>query len=570
MSIREQSINTFYNLLYSSNIEDLKKSHNVYVKYHPTEPIAILNYGSSQTTRKLKELDACRGLVIETKFPYKIVSRGFDRFTTQQHLTNNSVLKIKNATIKEDGTLIFLFKYNGKYMLSTMHNFADDKLPFLNITYTELFLQIINQPLGEFYEHLLSQFNNSSECMTFCFEMCSEYNRIIKTYNKPTLFLLAAFGSINGSIEYDINVSINLPPNINHLQYINLPSSIKYIDICTKLDEYSKNEYTFEGIVLKTENGRFKYKNPYYLSQHTLKYRGWNKFTPQLAIPLILDDMHNKIIHNVLRCCLVHRDLLLIESELYKRVNVYKNFIDDEYNQIIRILTKINDTEKKLTKSEYMQLLKINYSDVFNVWRMFFSDIFDVIDNKNEVNNLFKKYLIGNVCSNRLIIKDPFIDELHNKHYCKILKVPNDLEQYKNDGLSTSSDLCYCGNKMLIMRLGADLIRYKTCHCNHNLTAFDYLTYNSGTYLSVCSDPKCLCTHEVNQETLQPFGIPCCLYCKNLRLNIHDLINMKMKTEKITKNDCYDKIAHIIGKSKEDTHMAKLGISDCIKILMNF
>lgn len=83
----------------------------------------------------------------------------------------------------------------------------------------------------------------------------------------------------------------------------------------------------------------------------------------------------------------------------------------------------------------------------------------------------------------------------------------------------------------------------------------------------MCDDNLCECTHEVDQITLFPLGIPASEYCKTLRLYIHDLIRLKRD---LTKDECYRQISLITGRSLEDTHMAKMGISDCIKVIKGF
>ena len=68
-------------------------------------------------------------------------------------------------------------------------------------------------------------------------------------------------------------------------------------------------------------------------------------------------------------------------------------------------------------------------------------------------------------------------------------------------------------------------------------------------------------THEVNQNTGEALGIPASYYCKSIRLRIHQFMNDHRDI------DFYEYIQKITGKSAEDAHMAKLGITDCLKIL---
>ena len=575
MEQRNKSIQAFYELMQTNSIESIQKSHNLYVRKHSEHDIMIVNYGrfAPGKIQRYTETDACRGLVISGTEPRNIISRGFDKFLPQNQ-NINAELKVTRATIKEDGSLIFMFKYQNKWFLSTMHDFADNQLPFSEMTYSELFLQIINQSLDEFAENLLNQFEEKEKdkIMTFCFEMCSVYNRVIRTYQIPTLFLLTIFGGASGSEEISIGQHIILPPNVKHLQEVklfctsDLSKSLSLEEATDIVIKLTANDFTFEGVVLQTQNNlRVKVKNPYYLIQHTLKYRGWVKATPQMMVLLILDGMDKKIVQNVTKC--LGNDPIF-EFEMTERIHLYTERIEHEYNSITLVVNDLVRTDFE-SKSEYMQYLQENYPNVFSVWRSLFVEIFSEIKyikrhKSLPLNNVFKKHLVKNL--DKIFTRsDYMLDINHPPHCCELTEnnIPEDLKDFLNDGMSTSAELCYCGNKMNVVRLRNDLIRYRFCHCGK---VFGYLTYCSGTYLGICTDKECLCTHEVNQTTLKPLGIPACVFCKNLRLAIHDMMDLS----ELTKSECYDKISEIIGKPKEHAHMAKLGISDCMKVLVNF
>lgn len=203
---RHLSLETIRGLLLYNDMAYLQERFGLYVCPHTTKNISILNYGKVRNWGEANALDACRGLILESTPPYNVLSRGFDRFlpqTVSQHSKandTNDVLKIARATVKEDGSLLFMFKYEGHWMLSTMHNFADGILPFdsQERTYAELFHEIIEQPLDVFAETLLAQFESDDWVLTFCFEMCSIYSRVIRLYPTPKLYLISAFGGENG------------------------------------------------------------------------------------------------------------------------------------------------------------------------------------------------------------------------------------------------------------------------------------------------------------------------------------------------------------------------------------
>jgi len=559
MENREITINNFIELLECDSLEQLTKSHDLYIKHHDFLPISIINYGKIFDIKKTKNIDACRGLIIDVN-THKIISRGFDRFIPKYQNPKNKI-NVKRATIKEDGSLIFMFKYENKWHLSTMHDFADNILPFNSkMTYSDLFLQIINQPLDTFAESIINQFSESKdEIITFCFEMCSEYNRVIRDYIKPCLYLISAFGGTNGSKEFSINSRIILPLNVQHIKELDFleNSNLTFEQLQQKVIEMTKEDITFEGFVLQTDSGeRVKVKNPLYLTQHKLKYRSWSKCTPDLIIPLILNNTCDKVISNVKMC--LNGEPIFCE-EVDKRIDKYKEILNADYDSL-KFLIENALLIKSI--SEFIAQIESLNKTYFNMYKSLIIKVFNT--------KIFTKEMYYDFVRNNIVKlysgKDYFTDEHSNKS-CDFnysaTECQDIIDKFHNEGISTDNTKCYCGENMKVVRLGYDLTRYKICHCGKK---YGYTIYKSGTYLQVCSNNKCLCTHEVNQLTKIPLGYPANIYCKSLRLIIHELIF----NSSVSKEECYKQISLITGKTKEDTHMAKFGISDCIKVLQKF
>lgn len=563
---REESLKTLYSLLEENTLDDLKKSHNLYVSYHPTEPLAILHYGRIEKARKVSDVDSCRGLVVESFPPYKIVSHGFDRFLPKYENMNN-VINLKKATIKEDGSLMFLFKYNDKFHLATMYDFATNVLAFSDKTYGQLFLEIINQPLDDFADHLVSQFSDPSSVMTMSFELCSLYNRVIKEYNVPTLYLTSVYGGKNGLIELDIPPQINLCPNVELVKEIAFDNSvISFQDAYNKVCDYAKNSvdgdrFTFEGFVLlTTDNKRVKVKNPYYYILHNLKYKGFIKCTPDIMVPLIADKIDDIIIQIVVDS--VPHDKIFIERELKKRRDYYNQVMNAEKEKIISAISFLKENNVSDPK-QMISMMKEHYETLFDTWNHLF---FTLIKNNFDLEICqFEKECVKNISrifdenSHKMLSKiHPNVCCLYDSHFDF-----NGRDIEKGDGIGKNSVTCFCGSQMKLTELRTDLHRYRYCHCGE---AYDFLTYGSWTYLMLCTNPECTCTHETNTKTRLPLGIPASNFCKSLRLQVHELINRS----KLTRNECYKKIQNITGKSEEDAHMAKFSIQDCLKVLNEF
>lgn len=558
-SNRQESLKSLQDLLKENTLEDLVKSHYLMVTNHLTESLAILHYGKIAKAKQISEMDSCRGLVVESFPPYKVVSRGYDRFIPKSENMKTEV-NVKRVTIKEDGSLVFVFRYKGKYHIATMYDFADNCLAFSDKTYTELFLHIIDQPLEHFSQPVIAQIAVANGCeendvVTLCFEMCSLENRVIKSYPTPKLFLTSVYGGADGNVEYSIPSDLVLPDNVHVVQTMDFPPNTTLQDIQDKVIELSKDDIMFEGVVVQTtENKRIKIKNPYYFYHHKLKYKNFPVCTPELIVPLIFDGLDEKIISNV-QDCLPH-DKLFSSNEMRKRRDYYRTTIDDERTKIEKAVEYIKTLNISNIKVFIDEMKKYD-SKLFRKWSALFFHLFKNSYSMDE----FPNYFISNI-HNIFDKRDPFLSKTHADHCCKF---PKDyiLENQNNGGLGIDSHTCNCGSPMKLTELRTEMYRYRYCHCGEE---YDFLNYNCWTRLMLCTNEFCTCTHEVNPYTRLPLGIPASALTKNLRLEVHDLINHS----KMTRDQCYKRIQDITGKSEHDCHMAKFTDQECVAVLKDF
>jgi hypothetical protein len=263
-----------------------------------------------------------------------------------------------------------------------------------------------------------------------------------------------------------------------------------------------------------------------------------------MIVPLILDDMDHEIISDVIKS--VKNDPIFVH-ELNTRIEFYKGRIENEYNCIV---ITINDLISKdfESKDKYVDYLKEIYPNIYSIWDKFFLSIFKEIKfikrkKSLSLNTAFKIHFLSNI--NKIFPhNDYFISSEHEKEYCKLnitgSNVVKNLDDYKNDGMSNTKNICYCGSVMKTSKLEYTQTRYKFCTCGK---VIEYTNYLAGSYLSMCSDKECLCTHEVDQVTLEQLGLPCCMLCNSLRTQI-----------KILKNEVNNSVH-------------SFGISECICIL---
>lgn len=204
---------------------------------HPTLPLIIWNYSPKTQYEKLWDdlTLMCRGLVTDTDG--NIVARSFNKFFNLEEEKNipNEPYEIYE---KLDGSLIILFWYNNKLIVSSKGSFVSDHA-------------IQAKRIISNYDLSVLDFSK-----TYCFELVAPWNRIVCSYPKEELFLLAKFDRFGQ--EYSVDNYNNFP----------LVKKYDYIDIPKIKETISEDR---EGVVVKFQSGkRIKIKGDEYKKLHKL------------------------------------------------------------------------------------------------------------------------------------------------------------------------------------------------------------------------------------------------------------------------------------------------------------
>ena len=308
---------------------------------------------------------------------------------------------IKNVTIKEDGVLVYVTKdffepeNKTNWIVTIKNHKTTDKLPFDNkMSYLELFLSIIEMEVNTFVDTLVSQVA-SNDIIGFCFEMCSPKIRNIKVYDNDALFLLSAYD--NDMNEVDIN-NITLFGKITQLNNIQSDCTT-YKQFLGQLVNIALKNISIEGLVVCQNDGtRYKIISPYFTVQIILKYMGWSYSTPQLMVPLILDNLENDIVHNVKQC--IDGDTLF-SFQMQEISKFYNGKINYEYNCVLAVVNDLMD-KKIVSKEKYISYIEQTYPKINANWHEIFNEIFEELKNiKNKkslpFNEVFKKHMIINL-----------------------------------------------------------------------------------------------------------------------------------------------------------------------------
>lgn len=224
----------------------------------------ILNYDQieSHSHRFHPIVRECRGLVLNSN-SYELVAKSFNRFFNlgehreeQDQFDWNSCV----ATDKEDGSLIIVYKHGGNWCVNTRNSYGDGKVNASPYSWRDLF--------GMAYPNWEQYLDPA---LTYTFELCSRYNKIVRDYPFPCVRLLTAF---TGPYEFfhDNLLEVAREARILPVKSYNLHAEDEVINF---IKEMSANDATYEGVVLRDKNNvRIKVKSPEYIALHRLANNG--------------------------------------------------------------------------------------------------------------------------------------------------------------------------------------------------------------------------------------------------------------------------------------------------------
>lgn len=158
----------------------------------------MFNYNMLESDNYDPIVAEARGLVLDSENDFKIVRKGFNRFF---NYGEGPAAKIDwdtaSATIKEDGTLLFLSYYDGRWIWGTRQNFDVDEAEMSDVLYPT-FGALLDDVARKHYPKFQYGGAAMGQNCTWCFELCSRFNRIVIDYPEPKLFLLAKFDNDSG------------------------------------------------------------------------------------------------------------------------------------------------------------------------------------------------------------------------------------------------------------------------------------------------------------------------------------------------------------------------------------
>ncbi|RJQ30304.1 hypothetical protein C4565_00535 [Candidatus Parcubacteria bacterium] len=292
-------------------LEDLKNELGINTAVHPELPLVIFNYDQIDSPKTHPIVRECRALTLDKD--WDLVSRSFNRFYNWGEVAHE--MKLFNfskswASDKEDGSLVKLYNYKGKWHASTRGSFGLDHVNGSPYTWQELFLKGLQ----------LSSLDDLKldPNLTYVTEFVSPYNKVVRKYVEPKFYLLTTFC---GEQEMPVDVTDSVVDHgmLRPTQYkfINIDEVISHIGLI------AENDPSYEGIVICDDSyNRWKIKSPKYLALHAMWGNG-NLFLPKYLLPFILSGDTD--------------ELLAYYPEVKDVLYQYKNQVDAALVELIKI-----------------------------------------------------------------------------------------------------------------------------------------------------------------------------------------------------------------------------------------
>lgn len=255
---------------------DLTEDLGIKIYEHPVLPLIGLKYSQINSPKTNQVVRDCRGIVLE-KYSWDVVAKPFRRFFNYGEDINNCKFDWGNftTTTKEDGSLIILYSYSGRWHVNTSGSFGLGECNFSGKSWAELFWEVsgIDQ-------------KRLDPSLTYIFEMWTPFNKVLRMYPRSFTALLSAFDMVTLD-ELTINEADSLA------SFLGVPRPDHYCfasatDIVSFLQTNAAITPLFEGVVVRDHNNeRLKIKSDDYLANHRLFDNG-NVLNPKKMVTFVL------------------------------------------------------------------------------------------------------------------------------------------------------------------------------------------------------------------------------------------------------------------------------------------
>ncbi len=317
--------------LRSHTLEQMKAELGINYVLHPTLPLVKVKYDQIESPKTHPVVRWARGTILE-RDTWKIVAQPFVRFfNLGENTPEMDAFNWKDFTAYEklDGSLAILYFYAGEWHFSTSGSFADGPIQYTNWTWEEAMFSGLNEQLnvtqkeGENQKNSFNRLvNHFDPDITYIFEFCSPYTKIVRQYKRIEMYLLGAYQIAKDGMlshapyechplwvdQFATKLGLVRAPKFN---FTSLEEVEKF------MVNLSETDPTNEGLVIRDNAGiRFKVKSKTYLSLAHIHDNG-NICNVKHLIPWVLRGEQD--------------ELLTYFPELTSSVNKLTGIIQEQY-----------------------------------------------------------------------------------------------------------------------------------------------------------------------------------------------------------------------------------------------
>lgn len=380
-----EKLNTYFKasfVVYNSgnikmNIEtalaDLKSIYGIKSKVYFKEGIVVLNYDQIECPKGKGNsvVRECRSLVLylpTIESPeFTVCSRSFDRFfnvgEVQCDIREADIVNCE-AHEKMDGSLVTLYYVEGIgwSWRTKSQAFSEAQINDMGLTFKDLIDQATPEALhNELTMGLPREFS-------YIFEITSPLNRVVVTYDKPELTLLAIRSIYTGKY-----LSRDLVDEEAKVFGVNRPKRFTFDTLEALSDAVKGLPNLEEGYVMYKDNKPVaKCKNPAYVAAHHMKGEGLNpKRICQLVINNELDEYYSvfpedkEYIEPYAKAFRKLREVCNRDTQFYKGIESQKTFAeavkDYHWKSLLFTMRKgltFEEAFDKLTEKYKIELIK--------------------------------------------------------------------------------------------------------------------------------------------------------------------------------------------------------------------
>lgn len=295
-----------------NSTESLQEDLGINSYRHPTLPLVGFKYNQIDSPKTNDIVRWSRGTVLRDN-SWHLVAQSFVRFFNLGEGSPDDASSFDWSNFrcwtKLDGSLIIMYWWDGQWLANTSGSFG---LGPINSHDKRSWQDVVWQ-VSTLYK------SKMDPTLTYVFELCTPWNKVIRYYPDPKLVMLGAF---RGSMELDPEEARSMGEQAG-AEFVEEHRFSSKKDIESFLADKEQKDSTFEGVVIRDQHGiRYKVKSRTYLSLAHM-YGNGELGRPKRILPFVMAGETSEI--------------LSYFPELKDEIRNVQDVVDNEYEKLLTV-----------------------------------------------------------------------------------------------------------------------------------------------------------------------------------------------------------------------------------------